>query len=707
LTGFSATQLFGRKPPFPWWLNENLLEYGLELTEDMKQGVHRRERHLRKQNGESFWVEATSVSVVEDDKTKFFISNWVDITERKLADEALRESEKRFRELAELLPELVFEIDLQGTITFVNKVAFSVFGYLAKDYLGSDLVNFFAGEEKERVNEYIQNIINGEELGNPEFTAIRKDGRRFPVFVHAARIKNALGGITGLRGILVDITAQKKIEAELRASEEFGTSLLNNASYPIIVIKPDTSIQYINPAVEELSGFSSSEVIGLKNPYPWWPKDKSTEYSTENEFYNNLEIKGNERCYFKKDGEQFWVTLTVNPIKENGTIKYLLGSWVDITERKRAEDALRESEEFSSSLRDNTPYPIMVINPDASIRYVNPALEKISGYTAGELVGQLPPYPFWPEDSTQEHSDSCPSDIRAGRKMEGLFQKKNGESFWVDITSTPIMEGFSIKYTLSIWVDITAQKRASKELEKLYQLEKGLRETLQAEIKGRTEFTRALVHELKTPLTPIMVSSELLVEELTQEPLLGLARNVHKGAQNMNKRVDELLDMARGEVGILKINLRPVDLEVLLKEIVKYVKPLARNSGQTLVLNIDHKLPIITADDDRIRQVLLNLINNSIKYSTGNGTITISAKEDGNNLIIEIQDTGRGMSEEEQKRLFQPYYRIEGKQHLSGLGLGLSLSKRLVELHNGKIWLKSKKGVGSTFSFSLPIKIDT
>jgi signal transduction histidine kinase len=169
--------------------------------------------------------------------------------------------------------------------------------------------------------------------------------------------------------------------------------------------------------------------------------------------------------------------------------------------------------------------------------------------------------------------------------------------------------------------------------------------------------------------------------------------------------VDELLDMAKGEVGILKINLRTVDPDILLKDVVKYVEPAAISGGQSIVLNLTGKLPLISADDDRIRQVLLNLINNAIKYSNAQGTITITAKTDEKYLVIEVQDTGRGMNEEEQKNLFQPYYRVEGKQHLSGLGLGLTLSKRLVELHNGRIWLKSQKGIGSTFYFSIPLKV--
>ena len=153
--------------------------------------------------------------------------------------------------------------------------------------------------------------------------------------------------------------------------------------------------------------------------------------------------------------------------------------------------------------------------------------------------------------------------------VEALFRKKSGETFYVDITSTPIMEDSHPKYLLAMWVDVTAQKATNEQLEQLYQREKGIREDLQVEIKSRIEFTRALVHELKTPLTPIMASSELLIEELTEEPLLGLAKNVYRGAENMNRRVDELLDMARGEVGILKVNLNPIDPEKLLREAFK------------------------------------------------------------------------------------------------------------------------------------------
>ncbi len=424
ITGYSKTQLIGRKPPFPWWLDQSAQQYLSELHESMASRIQKRERHFCKDQGESFWVEITSTTIKENGKLLFLIANWVDITERKRAENALRESEKRFRELAELLPELVFEIDLKGKLTFVNRIAFSVFGHPLQNYSGLYLSDFVALEDRELFEQNYLSIISGEDLSDIEYTAIRKDGRKFPSLVHMTPIKDDLGKTIGLRGILVDITKQKEIESELRASEEFSTSLLSNSPNPIIVTNLDTSIKYVNPAFEHLSGYSSAELIGVKNPYPWWPEEKIQHYNNEIVASTDGRIKGSERYYQNKDGEIFWVSLTINPIKEAGKLKYRLGNWVDITERKRVEDALKESEEFSSSLRDNSPYPIMVTNPDTSIRYINPALEKISGFSATELIGQKPPYPFWPRSQANQHMERLSSAIQSNHKIEVFFKRR-------------------------------------------------------------------------------------------------------------------------------------------------------------------------------------------------------------------------------------------------------------------------------------------
>ena len=142
----------------------------------------------------------------------------------------------------------------------------------------------------------------------------------------------------------------------------------------------------------------------------------------------------------------------------------------------------------------------------------------------------------------------------------------------------------------------------------------------------------------------------------------------------------------------------------LLSEIVSEMSALTASRDQRLVSEIPESLPVIKGDEERLRQVVTNLMNNAIKFTSGGGMITVHARQEDDSIIVEIHDTGMGFTEAEQSRLFQPYERVEGdRQKLSGLGLGLALSKNLVDLHGGEIWVKSRKGKGSTFGFSIPI----
>ncbi len=241
-----------------------------------------------------------------------------------------------------------------------------------------------------------------------------------------------------------------------------------------------------------------------------------------------------------------------------------------------------------------------------------------------------------------------------------------------------------------------------------YEREKELRLEVETEMKRRVEFTRALVHELKTPITPVLAASELLLEEVKEELHRSLAQSIHRGALNLNKRIDELLDLARSEIGTLKLSRMPIDPLPTIQEVVAGAMPLAQEKGQNLVSELPPSLPAVQVDLDRFMQVIQNLLNNALKFTAEGGTIYVRAKVDGANLVTEVQDTGRGLSKEEQERLFDPYHRLSrDRERFSGLGLGLALSKKFVELHGGQIWVKSKRGAGSTFSFSIPLESDS
>jgi two-component system clock-associated histidine kinase SasA len=232
-----------------------------------------------------------------------------------------------------------------------------------------------------------------------------------------------------------------------------------------------------------------------------------------------------------------------------------------------------------------------------------------------------------------------------------------------------------------------------------------LNEELDREIHRRAEFNRALVHELKTPLTAMLASAELFVEELEGDTRLELAKNIYRAAQNLDRRTDELLDVARGEVGLLTIESSSGDIRPLILSMADSIRAAAGRKKQTLSVEINTELPQVSMDEDRLRQVMYNYLTNAVKYTPEGGHIILKAYTKRDELRVEVSDSGPGINEAAQTRLFEPYYRVpqSGGERLSGLGLGLALSKMIIQLHCGRVWVKSILGQGATFGFSLPV----
>jgi two-component system aerobic respiration control sensor histidine kinase ArcB len=374
-----------------------------------------------------------------------------------------------------------------------------------------------------------------------------------------------------------------------------------------------------------------------------------------------------------------------------------------ISELEASRSQSSSDEEIVRIFRSSTPIGLFILQ-DGKFKFVN---ENFRAVTAGGPEELL---------DTQSMKLVLPEDREMVR--ENAIKMLKGQSFtpykYRILTRTGqvrwLLEGVSsIMYqgrraVLGHSMDITERELAQERLEEAYEKERKTREELEAEVQRRVEFTRALVHELKTPLTPIMSSSELLVVGLKEEPWLSVAKNIQRGAANLNRRIDELLDLARGEIGTLRLRRVHMDLLRLLHNIADEMQVVAATNGQILRTELPEFLPAVWGDEDRLRQVVLNLLINAIKFTPERGTITLRASENKEFIVVEVQDTGRGIPKEEQARLFVAYHRqLSDLEHLSGLGLGLALAKNLVELHGGKIWVKSKEGKGSTFFFSLPL----
>jgi len=255
--------------------------------------------------------------------------------------------------------------------------------------------------------------------------------------------------------------------------------------------------------------------------------------------------------------------------------------------------------------------------------------------------------------------------------------------------------------------EIAKYKKMSEKLQKRYGLERDQRVKMEKERGERLQFINTLGHELKTPLTSIVASGGLLLEELkkgAEGPRVRLLENIIRATGKLQGRLDELLDMAKMETVGFRLTFELIDPRLLLRNVVSELRPVANEKRQSLILDMPPSVPMVNGDKERLDQVLVNLLSNAIKFSFESTRIQIKLGRRGTKVVVSVKDNGPGITEEEQIRIFTPYYRIEAdRQRFPGLGLGLTVSKHLVELHGGTIWVDSELGKGSTFFFSLPI----
>jgi len=230
---------------------------------------------------------------------------------------------------------------------------------------------------------------------------------------------------------------------------------------------------------------------------------------------------------------------------------------------------------------------------------------------------------------------------------------------------------------------------------------------LQKEQRERLLLINTLAHELKTPLTAIVASGGLLVEELqgeANEERKRLAENIVRAASKLEARLVELVEMAKSEKTGFSLKMQLLDIRPLLENTAAVFRPVATSKRQTLSVELAEDVPMVTGDRQRLEQVVMNLLSNASKFTPAGGKIWLTLINERKRLVVKVRDNGPGIDAAEQERLFRPYYRIEAdRQRFEGLGLGLALCKRIITAHGGRIWVESRRGEGSTFSFYLPV----
>ena len=513
-------------------------------------------------------------------------------------------------------------------------------------------------------------------------------------------ISMVAGTIDGMLGAL------EEVGKEIRESENRYRLLADNVMDVIWSTDKGLYFTYISPSITQLTGYTVEEMLGknLKDqldddtlPGALRAFDKQAAESAPDKD-TTVSSPSYEIQLTKKDGTKIWTEIRLTALRdENGETIGYVGIARDIGERRQAEQLYR-------TLANSATVGVYIYQ-DGLFKFVNPQFQELTGYSESELLN-LNPRDIVHPDYRSEARESAIRMLKGELHSPYEFQviHPSGESRWAMETVSSI-EYNGKRATLGNFMDITDSKLAREELEKLYVQERKLRESLEEEIQKRIEFTRALVHELKTPITPVLAAVELLMEEMDDQRLMRLVESINRSANNLNMRIDELLDLARGETDMLRIDMEIVDTLSLFNDVGYEMIPLALRNKQVLNFDLPESLPSIEADRGRLRQVIMNLLNNAFKFTPPGGTVTLRASNDDENLIVEVEDTGPGINQEDLERLFEPYFRrTTDRERLSGLGLGLALAKNFIELHGGQIWVESEIGKGSIFHFTLPIR---
>jgi len=417
-------------------------------------------------------------------------------------------------------------------------------------------------------------------------------------------------------------------------------------------------------------------------------------------------MKINEQPETRNSPQNANMSMKTNP-SEIERINTMLES--EIAERKRVERALSESQEILRDLLENANDLIQSVDTSGHFVYVNHAWRQTLGYEPEEIT-ELSMLDIIHPDS-QDHCLKMFKQVLSGKpahNIEATFIAKDGRKIAVEGSANCRFVNGKPSATRGVFRNVTERKHNETKLADLSKSEQSKNRELETETNARSQFINVLAHELRTPLTPLIASAGLLEETFrhkSESTEYRLANLLLSGAHNLSRRLSDLLDLARLMTGKITLRTEIFDIKPIMLKVYSESVVQAAERDQLLEIKVPDGLPDIEADRPRIEQMLSNLISNAINFNNTGKAIVLRAKANKQTLTIEVEDHGDGISAQEQEMIFQPYHHVQqDRQRFAGLGLGLAISKHIVEAHCGTITLKSEAGKGNVFTVTLPLE---
>jgi PAS domain S-box-containing protein len=649
-------------------------------------------------NGEEFPLE-TSVSRVESSGRKFYTIIVRDITERRRAEEELRQRERSLAEAQKLAKIGSWEWDVTTDRVTWSQELYRIFGVDPQSFPGTfaSVLERIHPEDRERVKEKIVSAGANGHTFTMEKRILRTDGRTRVLFSQGEVITNEQGKPRLMKGICQDITERKRTEEQLRILE----SAIQQETSSIVITSaeldpPGPQIVFVNPAFEKMTGYTFEEVLGKTPRILQGPKtDRRVLDELRAKLSHGEEFYG-ETVNYRKNGTELYLGWHINPIRDDtGRITHFVSVQRDITERKRTEERLREQAALLDKARD----AIVLCDLEDKILFWNQGAERLYGWTAAEAVGKKAADLLY-KNRTAELAAAQQAELEKGEWSGELRQvTKDGRDIIVESRRTLLSNGEGRPNTrLLINTDITEKKKLEVQYLRAQRLE------------SIGTLAGGIAHDLNNVLTPIVMGLDLLKTPMSEGDRLGLLATLQSSASRGSDMVQQVLSFTRGVEG----QRAPVLIKPLLKEVERIFRHTLPKSIE-VELSIPDRLWLVLADPTQLTQVLMNLCVNARDAMPAGGRLRITAENvrltgseslgfghaaPGPFLLIKVADTGTGIPAEIRDKIFDPFFTT--KEAGKGTGLGLATVLGIVTSHGGFVNVYSEVGQGTQFSIYLP-----